>query len=188
MKNKIKSILEASINDLIQSGDRVQKNHIEEPGGGIININFRYEHGTKRFLIWGLYAGTTDNYPFKIDFLRVRSEEVTSPEDLQALAEQDFEINVPYVQKDHRFLFITNDNKAFFIDTIDANSDDVQVRCGCNSYAYSYYKGNKQSRSATGPAISRPVKGTGKPKPVVAGACKHLQIIFSILQETGIVE
>lgn len=186
MKNT--TIQEASINDLIRSGNDAQNNHIEDAGEGIERSQFSYEAGTKRFSIWGLYKGKTANYPFKIDFLRVNAEEVTNPEELEFLASQDIEVNTPYPQSNGKILFVTNYNKVFFLEPMDADSTDVQVRCGCPSYKYAYFTGNKRDRASTGPNMTIRSKGTGTPKPVVPGLCKHLQNVITQLQNNGIIQ
>jgi hypothetical protein len=185
------NLQEISADDLKRTGDTVQINHVENPGLGIENskVQWAYEAGTKRFLIWGLYDGVEDTYPFKIDFLKVQAEEITDPEEINQIAQSEISINVPYIQDDGRLLFVTNYGKAFFITPPSISSSDVQVRCGCPSYRFSYFKGNKNKKAATG--ANFPVyipNGRGKPKPVIEGLCKHLQLIIDSLLEAGIIQ
>lgn len=183
------NLQEKSSIDLIKSGNEAQTNHVENPGHGIVNYRCAYEYGTKRFMFWGNYLGVESTYPFKIDFLKINAEEITDPEQLEQLAQTDIEINIPYVQEDGRLLFVTNYQKAFFIDPPSISTTDVQVRCGCPSYRYSYFKGNKNNKAATGANFPTYIpNGRGTPKPVVPGMCKHLQIIIETLQEEGIIQ
>lgn len=183
------NLQEISLDQLKSDGDKVQTNHIEEPGFGIQKYSFAYEAGTKRFSIWGVYEGKEDNYPFKIDFLKTNAEEIQDPQVLEQIAQTEIEINTPYVQGDGRLLMVTNYQKAFFIDPPSINSTNAQVRCGCPSYRFSYYRGNKNHQAATGARFPQYIpNGRGKPKPISDGLCKHLQIIISQLQETGIIQ
>ena len=185
------NLQEISAQQLIQTGNRVQNNHVEDPGWGIDgeNIHWAYEAGTKRLLFWGLYEGKENTYPFKIDFLRVDAEEVTSPEDLEQVEQKDFAVNIPYPQPDGRILFVTDYNRVFLINPINSRTTDVQVRCGCPSYRFSYYTGNKHKKAATGANFPPYIpNGRGTKKPIAAGACKHLQLIINALIEQGIIK
>lgn len=205
IKNKLQEI---SYYGLKKSGDydrtnpEGQVNHTEKLGRGVLEYKWGYQAGTKKLSVWGKYGGIKRRdtgeknpiYPFKIDFLQVKSEEVTDPEELQQIYDfiekqvDDFKIDQPIIINEDRLLVVTSYDQVLFLEKPTCNETNIQVRCGCPSYRFAYFQGNKNHKASTGANFPTYIPKGGEPKPIIAGACKHLQIIIDELQNEGYIK